>query len=402
MSKRYCMVLCVLMFVLAGRDVQAKTNIFWVAEGSKASDFDGNGRVDFTDFLILLKNFNTLSSDAVYDPRTDLDGNGVTNFSDFLAFSSSYGFAQAPVVPTSNDNYAIYVADSDDSSVSALDNLSHIMFDYLPFRAPGAVVISPDQQFLYVSEVFGFFKLNTQHQVVFSVPVESRGRIALNADATRAYVTDQSADLLRVVNLVTGVTLDSVAVGRNPIDIAITPDGRKLYVTNQTDRNVTVIDVASLRVITQITIGSIPGEITFAPNGQRAFITNLTRGVISVIDVNTDRVVGAIQLDQESSFGAELSPDGSILYVSAEGFLLAIDVARNLILRTLQVAEQTTVLGIVPDGSRAYIASFDQVFGGPGMTVVDLQNWKVLGRLRGFLFPRQIAFRKLPAQTNSQ
>lgn len=395
MRKRYCVTLFFLMLVLAGRDVQANTSVYYMANNPMVADLNNDGIVGFSDFLIFLRSYGAQSGEENYNPLTDFDGNGATNLSDFASFGLHYGSSQAQTQqPTSEEKYNIYIADSDDSSVMVLDSESHLIIDYLPFRGPGGVIVSPNQQEIYVSEVFGFFKLNPLHIVDFSVPVESRGKAVLSPDGTRAYVTDQVSDLIRVVDVVNGVTLDSVLVGNRPIDIDITPDGRKLYVVNQTDQNVAVIDVGSLIVFKHIPIGAIPGEVEITADGLRAYVTNLNRGVINVIDTPTDLIVGAIQLDQDLSFGAEFSPDGQILYVSADGVLLAIDAQRNLVLRTLRMADDSTVLGITPDGKRAYIGSFSQLAGGPAVTVVDLESWKVLGLIRGVLFPRQISFLK--------
>lgn len=401
MRKCYCVILLFLMLVLTGRDVQAGTTVHWMASGPTAADFDNDGVVGFTDFLIFLRSFGSQSGDENHNPSTDFDGNGATNFSDFMSFSTHYGTQNAQTQPPTREKYNIYIADSDDSSVMVLDSESHLMIDYLPYRGPGGVIISQDQQAIYVSEVFGFFKMNPLHLVDFSVPVESRGKSVLSPDGTRAYVTDESADLLRVVDVVNGVTLDSVAVGNRPIDIDITPDGRKLFVANQNDRNIAIVDVSSLIVYQRIALGAIPGEVEVTADGARVYVTNLNRGVIDVIDARTDLVVGAIQLDQEFSFGAELSPNGQTLYVSADGVLLAIDVQRNLVLRTLRVADDSSVLGITPDGTRAYIGTFSQLAGGPSVTVVDLSEWRILGLVRGVLFPRQFAFRKLNTTTNT-
>lgn len=401
MRKCYCVALLFLMLVLAGRGVRAETSVHWMANGPVAADFNNDGVVGFTDFLIFLRSFGSQTGDQNHNPQTDFDGNGATNFSDFTSFSTHYGTTQAQQT-TSNTKYNIYVADSDDSSVMVIDSQSHLMIDYLPFRGPGGVLVAPNQQEIYITEVFGFFRINPTHLVDFSVPVESRGKAVLSPDGTRAYVTDQVADMIRVIDVVNGVTLDSVLVGNRPIDINITPDGRKLYVANQTDQNVAVIDVGSLIVFKHIAIGAIPGEVEITTDGLRAYVTNLNRGVINVIDTRTDLIVGAIQLDQEFSFGAELSPDGQTLYVSADGVLLAIDAQRNLVLRTLRMADDSSVLGITPDGTRAYIASFSQLAGGPALTVVDLTSWKILGLIRGVLFPRQIAFLNLPSSTNTE
>ena len=400
MNLRFCAVLCMLM-ALNGGELWAGTSVFWVANGPMASDFDGDGEVTFTDFLYFVNNFNANPEDENYDPRTDLNEDGVTNFDDFLAFSSSYGKMETSD-ELSGDRYIIYVADSDDSSVVALDSDSHLILDYLPYRGPGGVMVSVDQQSVYVTEVFGFFKMDTRHQVAFSVPVESRGKAVLSLDQTRAYVADQVQDLVRVVDVVNGVTIDSILVGNRPFDVALAPDGTKLYVANLTDQNVAVVDLETMTVTARIIIGDFTGEISITQDGTRAYVTNLTRGVISVLDLNTNQVVGALQLDQGSSFGAEFSPDRKLLYVSAEGVLLEIDVAHNLIVRTLRLGNDSTVLGVSPDGSRAYVTTLVRQAGGPGLTVVDLNEWKILGRIRGFLFPREIAFRTVPRARESE
>lgn len=399
MRLRFCAVLCVLMVSNGG--LWAESQVFFVANGPMASDFDGDGAVAFADFLYFVNHFNRNAESAGYDPHTDLNEDGVTNFSDFLALSAAYGQTQAQVEP-SGDRYIIYVADSDDSSVMALDFDSHLLLDYMPYRGPGGVMVSADQQAIYVAEVFGFFKMDTRHQVQFSVPVESRGKAVLSLDQTRAYVSDQVRDMVRVVDVVNGVAVDSILVGNRPIDLALSPDGATLYVVNQTDQNVVVVDLAIATVTHRITIGAIPGEIVITGNGTRAYVTNLTRGLISVLDLDANRVVGQIQLDQEACFGAELSPDGTMMYVSARGALLAVDVQRNLIVRTLALGNNSTVLGISPDGSRAYVTTLVQQAGGPGLTVVDLNAWAILGRVRGVSFPREIAFRTAPRGMASQ
>ena len=56
-----------------------------------ASDFDGDGRVAFEDFLAFAHAFGTRSGQENFDPKFDLDSNGEVGFSDFLIFVNSYG-----------------------------------------------------------------------------------------------------------------------------------------------------------------------------------------------------------------------------------------------------------------------------------------------------------------------
>ena len=395
MKQGRCVAICILLCILSGQNLEANSRIFWMAEGALAADFDGDGAVGFTDFLVFVGSFDTRVGDGAFDARLDLDGNGTIDFTDFLSFSGAFG-SQGPAAPQPRSGYAVYVTDINDSSMGVFDFDTHLLLDYIPFRGPNSVQVSKDNRSIYVSEVFGFFAIDVQHDLIFSVPTDDQGRIVLSPDGRFAYVTEETGDRLRVVDLKAGATLDTIDVGSRPIALDITPDGKKLYVSNLGSSDLTVVDLERGEVVGQIVIGARPGEVRITPDGLRAYVSNLNRGVISVLDLASDRVVGAIQLDGGGSRGIGCSPDGKTLYISSEGSLLAVDVQRNLVTRTLQVADDTSVLGISPDGTRAYVGALYFQRGGPALAAVDLVNWRVLGRIRGFAFPTEIQFRKLP------
>ena len=54
-------------------------------------DFDGDGLVGFTDFIIFAGGFGATSGEQSYNPILDLDGDGSVGFSDFLAFAQAFG-----------------------------------------------------------------------------------------------------------------------------------------------------------------------------------------------------------------------------------------------------------------------------------------------------------------------
>ncbi len=54
-------------------------------------DFNGDERVDFSDFLLFAGQFGVSQGDQEYDARYDLDGDGVIGFSDFLIFVNAFG-----------------------------------------------------------------------------------------------------------------------------------------------------------------------------------------------------------------------------------------------------------------------------------------------------------------------
>ena len=61
-------------------------------------DFNGDGVVNFTDFLAFAGQFGTRQGDGRYEAEYDLDSDGAIGFGDFLIFSSSFG----KEVPTPN------------------------------------------------------------------------------------------------------------------------------------------------------------------------------------------------------------------------------------------------------------------------------------------------------------
>ena len=58
---------------------------------TRSSDFDGDGIVGFSDFLLFVEYFGTDHTDEIYKARFDLNGNGTIEFSDFLIFVSDFG-----------------------------------------------------------------------------------------------------------------------------------------------------------------------------------------------------------------------------------------------------------------------------------------------------------------------
>ena len=54
-------------------------------------DFDRDGVIAFTDFLLFAAQFGLSRGDEGYDARFDLDGDGTIGFGDFLVFANAFG-----------------------------------------------------------------------------------------------------------------------------------------------------------------------------------------------------------------------------------------------------------------------------------------------------------------------
>ncbi|MDE2800201.1 MAG: hypothetical protein OXI94_16170, partial [Gemmatimonadota bacterium] len=73
-------------FESATMDVRVELNL-----QALTSDFDGDGQVDFSDFLAFAGQFGARQGDGRYEAKYDLDSDGAIGFGDFLIFSSRFG-----------------------------------------------------------------------------------------------------------------------------------------------------------------------------------------------------------------------------------------------------------------------------------------------------------------------
>ena len=54
-------------------------------------DFNGDGNVNFADFLIFAGKYGSRIGQDRYDARCDLNADGQIDFADFLIFAASFG-----------------------------------------------------------------------------------------------------------------------------------------------------------------------------------------------------------------------------------------------------------------------------------------------------------------------
>jgi len=395
--RRFAAWVVVVMLLIPSIIPAGTTPFTFINVGARGADFDSDGRVGFADFLLFVANYNIISPDPRYDSRYDLDSDGAVGFGDFLTFSAVFGKKAAQPAATDSDDtlFQVYVVDPPDNSIVGFDYTSHLITDYMPFRGPTALRVSEDQESIFVSEVFGFFVLNNDHTVRFSVPTSSAGRIAISPDGATAYVTEQFLGRVLVIDLAAQMAVDTLALDSPPSEISLSADGQILYVGSQLRRDITVVSTDPLQVVESVQTGFTPGEILASPDGSRIYVSHLDDGSLAILDGQTHQLTGTIQLSAQSSLGLAFSPDAGILYITASASIMALDTQTNLMLNTLVLGDATSTLGVAPDGRRAYVGTLAIDEGGTGITVVDLETFSVLGRMRGFQFPVQIGFRRL-------
>jgi YVTN family beta-propeller protein len=137
--------------------------------------------------------------------------------------------------------------------------------------------------------------------------------MAFSADGQLLYVVCEGSDEVRVVDVVSGQVVGSVAVGRMPRGIASSTDGHWLYVTNAWSDNVSVIDAAALKVVQTLPAGFEPTGVVSDLSGTTLYVANRLSGDVSVIDLKTGQEAKRLLAGRGASYLA-LSPDGKWIY----------------------------------------------------------------------------------------
>lgn len=192
-----------------------------------------------------------------------------------------------------------------------------------------------------------------------SIPVDFPWGVAITADGSRLYVSDQNGEVY-AFDVATNAPVAGwpVAVGFLSRAIAVTPDGAFVYVANEADDTVSVIDTARAAVASTITVGNGPQGVAVTPDGAFVYVANAFSDDVSVIDVRTNTVVTTIP--GAGGTAIAITPDGSRAYtVDGSGNGAAIDLATNTAGSPFSIVAGNFLsdVAILPDGSAAYATS---------------------------------------------
>ncbi|HEX4560362.1 MAG TPA: YncE family protein [Gemmatimonadales bacterium] len=206
----------------------------------------------------------------------------------------------------------------------------------------------------------------------YGVAISSRGQV---------YVARVIADLVAHTpfsNPAFGANIqiapgDSFGFIVGPVHVAFNPTGAKAYVVNQFAGTLSVIDAVRESVTASITLGDAGFNVGVAPNGQRVYATT-SGGKVVVISTSTNTVVDSMQVGTAAN-GLAFSPDGATLYVSSRdaGTVTAFSTSSDGLLATYTVGGRPQRLAVSPNGKTLFAANEDS-----GLSVVSVPSGTVL------------------------
>ncbi|MAE61034.1 MAG: hypothetical protein CMJ49_06725 [Planctomycetaceae bacterium] len=162
--------------------------------------------------------------------------------------------------------------------------------------------------------------------------------ICLSPDARRAYVLNQSADSISVLDVAARTVISEINVGWRPTHAAVAPDGRRLYVSCSYDYTIDVVDLERQQVVQRIKTGFEPMGVALSADGQRISVANALANTVSVFSTATGDPLSETPAGRMPRYVAE-TPDGTRL-VAANAHsrdVTIIDPAQGRVIETRSV-----------------------------------------------------------------
>jgi DNA-binding beta-propeller fold protein YncE len=284
-------------------------------------------------------------------------------------------------------------------------------------------------------------------QVVARIPAgNDPHEVIASSDGTRAYVSNYGGSgstlhTITVINLLTRKPLLPIDVSPLHSTHGLDFAGGKLYFTAETNRVVGRYDPATHHIdwimgtgqnrSHMIMVGSDqifvsnPGSGTISiieptgvltvpagkgsegfdvsPDGRQLWTANAGVDSVTVIDVANGRATGTFPIPVQNANRLKFTPDGRYVFVSGLGTpgeravgspnnLLILDARTHAIVKRLNLGAGAAGILMDPPAHRAFVA----VSGGNEIAVVELNDFKVTGVIRGVTEPDGMAWAMVP------
>jgi PQQ-dependent catabolism-associated beta-propeller protein len=150
------------------------------------------------------------------------------------------------------------------------------------------------------------------------IPVGKRPRgMQLSHDGKHLYVALGNDDRIDVIDLAARKVVDHLPSGPDPERFVVSPDGRWLYVANENDSTVSFVDIAAKKIVHEVPVGAEPEGMAVSPDGRWVICTSESASLVHFIDAASAKLVDSVLVGTRPR-DAVFSADGSQLWVSSE------------------------------------------------------------------------------------
>lgn len=209
--------------------------------------------------------------------------------------------------------------------------------------------------------------------------VAGRGGAAGDVAAREAFVTNQPADSVSIVDLAAMRVTGEIKLSGKPAGIAFSPDKAFAYVTAPEGQTLFEIDAARRAVTRSVKLGGGPLGIAAHPTRSEVYVADWYAHKIVVVDAKELKPVAEIAVGKSPS-GLDVTPDGALL-LSADrdsNQVSIIDITARKVVGAVAVGERPFGMTISSDGKRAYTANV----GSDDVSVIDVAEGKLIGTVK--------------------
>ncbi|MBI1803895.1 MAG: beta-propeller fold lactonase family protein [Ignavibacteriae bacterium] len=151
--------------------------------------------------------------------------------------------------------------------------------------------------------------------------------------AGRVFATNQSSDLVAVIDIATNLVIRYISVGpQPPLQIPNAPHhvrvdsyGKFFYVTLINAQELWKFDARTYEFVTKVSVSPQPADVILTPSGDTAIVTHfdpLSQNLVTFIDTRTMEIIKSVRVPSflrdfiSRAHGALLSHDGTRLYTT--------------------------------------------------------------------------------------
>ncbi|MFC4908014.1 YncE family protein [Actinomadura gamaensis] len=261
-------------------------------------------------------------------------------------------------VAVTPDGRKVYVADTGQYDVAAVDASSGAAKKIFVGPYPQAVAVTPDGRAVYAAVTGGDTGAGGSDEVKVIDTAADRvtqtikvgtapHQIAFSRDGHRAYVT--YAGGVGVVDTGTGKVVRKIADPGGAQGVAVTPDGRTLLVTNPRAGDTWLLDAASGKVRAKVSTPDQPWGVAVTPDGRKAYVARMNAGSVAVLDLRSRKVTGQVRAGKLPAPVA-ITPDGKEAWVGNvfSGGVSVIDTASDRVTTTIVGGTGTKPINAAP------------------------------------------------------
>lgn len=182
--------------------------------------------------------------------------------------------------------------------------------------------------------------------------------LAGSARAETAYVSDEQANVVHVIDAPRWNAASDIAVGRRPRGMVTSRDGKRLYVASGIDNRIDIIDLATRKVAGRLPSGPDPERFALSPDGRWLYVANENDNTVSFIDIARGTIAHTVAVGAEPE-GMAVSPDGRWVICTSESASLVhfIDATTARLIDSVLVGTRPRDAVFSADGRQLWVSS---------------------------------------------